>query len=137
MWGSTAKMADAIADGASGGGASVKVMPMSGFHRSDIATELLEAGSLVVGSPTINNQIFPTLADLLCYLKGLKLKDLTGQAFGSFGWSGEATNIIQDNLKEMKVDLVGAPVKARYVPDEACFKSCCALGKDIARGVVK
>ena len=63
MWDSTDVMARAIAEGLIHSGASVKVMPLSGSHRSDIATELLEAGALIVGSPTLNNQMFPTVAD--------------------------------------------------------------------------
>ena len=49
----------------------------------------LDAGALVVGSPTLNNGVFPTVADVLTYIKGLKPRNLFGAAFGSYGWSGE------------------------------------------------
>ncbi|MHC4200556.1 MAG: flavodoxin domain-containing protein, partial [Planctomycetota bacterium] len=89
MWQSTALMARAIADGLAAGGASAKLLPLSSSHRSDVATDVLDAGALLVGSPTMNNQMFPTVADCLTYLKGLKPKHLVGAAFGSYGWSGE------------------------------------------------
>ncbi len=133
MWGSTAMMARAIGEGLADGGASVKLMPMGSSHRSDVATEILDAGAMLVGSPTINNTLFPTLADVLTYLKGLKPKGLVGAAFGSFGWSGEAVKDITAYLNDMEVELVGEPVKVKYVPDAATLAECRQLGKMVAK----
>ncbi|MBU0744551.1 MAG: flavodoxin domain-containing protein [Gammaproteobacteria bacterium] len=133
MWNSTAKMAKSIADGIMAENVTVKVMPLSVFHRSDVAAELLEAGALIMGSPTINNQMFPTVADALCYLKGLKPQNLIGQAFGSHGWSGEAVKLIQNDLETLKVKLVENPIKTNYVPDNNCLAECRKLGQSIAR----
>jgi hypothetical protein len=38
-----------------------------GFTRSDVATEILDAGAVIVGSPTINNNMFPAMADVQSY----------------------------------------------------------------------
>jgi flavorubredoxin len=132
MWHSTEAMASAIAEGLITGGIPVKVMPLAGSHRSDLATEVLEAGALVVGSPTINNQMFPTVADALTYLAGLKPRGLIGAAFGSYGWSGESTKRIVDYLTEMKVELVAEELQAKYVPDEDLLGRCIALGRLVA-----
>jgi flavorubredoxin len=128
MWGSTAAMAAAIADGLAEGGASAKVLPMSSSDRSEAATELLEAGALLVGSSTLNGQMLPAVADVLTYLKGLRPLNLVGQAFGSFGWSGEAVQHIQDALAQMKVGMVGEPQRCRHVPTQAQLASCRTLG---------
>ncbi|EKD45400.1 MAG: hypothetical protein ACD_69C00312G0004 [uncultured bacterium] len=133
MWNSTAKMANAIADGVMVENTLVKVMPLSVSHRSDIATELLESGALVIGSPTINQQIFPTVADILCYLKGLKPKNLIGQAFGSYGWGGESINILQEELKNIGIKLFDIPIKTLYVPNDNCLAACRTLGQNIAK----
>lgn len=85
MWESTAQMARAVVEGVTAGGAKAVLMPLGASHRSDIATELLDAGALVVGSPTLNNHLFPTVADVLTYLRGLKRLNLVGAAFGSYG----------------------------------------------------
>jgi flavorubredoxin len=135
MWGSTALMAKAVAEGLSEGGLDVKVMRMAGSHRSDVITELLCAGAFVVGSPTMNNTIFPTMADLLCYATGLKPRNLVGAAFGSYGWSGESTAQLTQALSAMKVDLVGEGLKALYVPDEAALLASKKLGTDVAAKV--
>jgi flavorubredoxin len=134
MWDSTDVMARAITEGLIHGGASVKVMPLSGSHRSDLATELLEAGALIVGSPTLNNQLFPTVADALCYLKGLKRKNLVGAAFGSYGWSGEGVRQIEEHLAAMDVELAGS-LKTQYVPGDDTLEQCRALGERIGERI--
>ncbi len=134
MWDSTDVMARAITEGLIHGGASVKVMPLSGSHRSDLATELLEAGALVVGSPTLNNQMFPTVADALCYLKGLKRKNLVGAAFGSYGWSGESIRQIEEVLASMDVELAGS-LKTQYVPGDETLEQCHLLGERIGERI--
>lgn len=135
MWHSTERMAAAVADGVRSGGASAKVIPLDGSTRSDVATEALCAGALVVGSPTINNNMFPKTADVLSYLKGLRPKNLVGAAFGSFGWSGEAVPQVNAILKEMGVELLSDGVKAKYVPTEDDFKQCFDLGVRIGEAL--
>jgi len=132
MWQSTALMARAIGEGLAGGGADVKLMNLRAAHRSDVATEVLDAGALLVGSPTINNQMFPTVADTLIYLKGLKPQNLVGAAFGSYGWSGEAVGKVEEILKEMHVGLVGDGLKSKYVPNSDILEKCVSLGKQVA-----
>jgi flavorubredoxin len=132
MWGSTAKMARAIGDGLAAGGASVVQMPLDGAHRSDVATELLGAGALLVGSPTMNNQLFPAMADAMTYLEGLKPKNLIGASFGSFGWSGEATAQLDERLKRMKVELVADGLKLKYIPSGEELEACRNLGLAVA-----
>jgi len=132
MWKSTDLMARAVGEGLSAGGAVTRLMPLSGCHRSDVATELLDAGALVVGSPTINNQVFPALADVLSYVKGLRPKGLIGGAFGSSGWSGEAVKHIQAALVEMDIEPVSDPVGANYLPTDDDLKRCYDLGMKVA-----
>lgn len=135
MWQSTARMATAIADGiaATNPTVQVKVLPLiNGVERSDVAMELLEAGALIVGSPTLNQQIFPTVADILCYLKGLKRKNLIGQVFGSYGWGNEGVKILREELQKMGIMEVAEPVSVRYVPTASDLQSCFDLGKNIA-----
>ncbi len=132
MWGSTEKMARAIEDGLAAGGVHVVTLHARRSHRSTVATEILDAGALVVGSPTINNNIFPTLADTLTYLKGLKPRGLVGAAFGSYGWSGESVKQVEDFLREMKIELVSEGIKAKYVPDGKALAQCRELGEKLA-----
>ncbi len=123
MWESTKHLAEAICDGLSSQNISVRVMPLGSSHRSNIATAILDSGALIVGSPTINGEMFPTVADVLTYLKGLKPKNLIGAVFGSYGWSGEAVKNIEKHLESMKIPVVTESLNVNYVPDS----------KDLAR----
>jgi flavorubredoxin len=135
MWQSTAKMARAIGEGLAAGGATPKLMNMTVSHRSDAATELLDAGAMVVGSPTLNNNIFPTLADTMVYLKGLKPQNLLGAAFGSYGWSGESPKHLDALLEEMNVRRVAEPLSVQYVPAEDDLARCRELGVRVAEAL--
>ena len=137
MWGSTDKMARAVAEGVIAGGAEVKLMPLKAYHRSDVAGELLEAGALIVGSPTLNNNIYPSLVDILTYLKGLKPANKLGAVFGSYGWSGEATVHLKKMLEGMGIELVGDLLKVKFVPGEDDLESCFRLGEEVAGRLLK
>ena len=130
-------MAFEIADGIRSTGAKVKVMALDGHSRSDVAAEMLDIGALVVGSPTINNGLFPRTADVLTYLKGLRPKNLIGAAFGSFGWSGEAVAQINDYLKAMNVELVSDGLKLKYVPAEAELAQAYSFGQQIGEKLLE
>jgi flavorubredoxin len=132
MWESTAAMARAIGEGLTAGGTSTRLMPLRSCHRSDVATEILDAGALVVGSPTMNNNMFPTVADTLTYLKGLKPKNMVGATFGSYGWSGEAVKQMTEMLAAMNVEVVHEGIRVRYVPDRDALAKCRSLGQSVA-----
>lgn len=132
MWGSTARMAAAIGEGLEAGGLSAALMPLAGSHRSDVITELLEAGALLVGSPTLNGLILPSMADVLTYVKGLRPENLIGAAFGSYGWGGQSVRLLTQELKDMKAEVIGEGLGIRYVPNEEALIQCRALGESVA-----
>jgi flavorubredoxin len=137
MWHSTELMARAISEGLAQSDVDVKLMSMAENHRSDVAYEVLDAGALIVGSPTLNNNVFPSIADVLTYLKGLRPRNLVGAAFGSYGWSGESIRQIEDTLKEMKVELIGDAISTKHVPDFPVLDQCFSLGKMIGERLNK
>ena len=133
MWGATDKMGRAIADGIRSTGAGVTVCCMHSRFRSDVATAVMGAGALVVGSPTINNMLFPSVADVLCYLKGLRPKNLIGATFGSFGWSGEAAVQAAEILKSMNAEMPEEPLKLKFASSQEDFQKCFDFGVRIGR----
>ena len=70
MWGSTDKMARAIADGIISQGVEVKLLKLRGTDNTDIVTEIVDAKAVLVGSPTLNNGMFPSLGTFLTYITG-------------------------------------------------------------------
>ncbi|MGD8985880.1 MAG: FprA family A-type flavoprotein [Desulfobacteraceae bacterium] len=135
MWHSTEMMAEAIVDVLNQEGVKAMPMHLRRWHRSDIITEVLDAGAIIVGSPTLNNGLFPTIADFLTYLKGLKPKSKIGAAFGSFGWSGEAPKLVQQELEAMKFEVIDTPLRIKYVPDAEGIEACYDLGRKIAKAL--
>jgi flavorubredoxin len=133
MWHSTEAMANAIAEGLHEKGVKAAPMHLRSCHRSDVLTEVLDAGAIIIGSPTLNNGIFPTVSDFLTYMKGLKPKDKVGAAFGSYGWSGESIKLINNELEAMKFKVIEPGIKIQYVPDSAGLEACKEFGRKIAQ----
>ena len=135
MWHSTETMGAAIVDTLGKEGVDAKLMHLGNWHRSDVMTEVLDAGAIIVGSPTLNNGLFPTVSDFLTYMKGLKPLNKVGAAFGSFGWSGEAAKLVTKELEEMKFDIIDPGVRIQYVPDDKSLDACRELAKKIAQAL--
>ncbi len=135
MWHSTEIMAEEISAGIAAEGVPVRPIHLRKYHRSDVMTEVLDAGAIIMGSPTLNNQLFPTVSDILTYMKGLKPKNKIGAAFGSYGWSGESIGLINKELEEMKFDIIDPGVRIQYVPDEEGKAACFEFGKRIGKAV--
>ena len=135
MWKSTEVMADAIAEGIASTGVKVRPIHIRSSHRSDIMTDVLDAAAVVVGSPTLNNQMFPTVADLLVYMKGLKPVNKIGGAFGSYGWSGESVKLVTAELAAMNFKMIEGGPRLQYVPEKAGIEACVEYGRQIGEAV--
>ena len=132
MWHSTEKMAETIVETLGEEGVNVKLMKLRTSHRSDIMTEIMDAGAIMFGSPTLNNGIFPTMGDMLTYMKGLKPLNKIGAAFGSYGWSGEAVKIINQQMEDMKFNVIDPGLRSQYIPDADGLAACRDLAKKVA-----
>ncbi len=98
MWGTTHKMALRLEQEYSQKGMQVELICLSEKHYSHAMARLIEAKYIFVGSPTLNNQMMPTVSAFLTYMKGLKPKNRIGMAFGSYGWSGESIKHVDEIL---------------------------------------
>ena len=137
MWNSTGKMAQSIADGLAASGVNCEVLCLSHCDRSDVMMHMTDCGVVVVGAPTINNNAFPSVIDLLSYMRGLRPKNKIVQAFGSFGWSGEGVKQINEEFAKMGLEIFSDPVSCKYVPDEAKLKECYDLGMKLGKRLLE
>ncbi|MDR1038658.1 MAG: FprA family A-type flavoprotein [Deltaproteobacteria bacterium] len=137
MWHSTEYMARELTDALGTRDIDVKYLSLKHSHRSEVAAEALEAAAVLIGTPTINNQMFPSLADLLCYLKSLKVKDKIGASFGSHGWSGEGAKLVQAELAGMGWKLPSPEVRVQWVPKEADLQPLKDMAKAVADEIDK
>jgi len=132
MWGSTAKMARLLAEAIASEGVEVKLYSLTDSDKSDITKEVLDAKALLIGSPTLNNGMFPSIAEFLCYLKGLKPRGKLGVAFGSHGWAGGAVKAIRQEMEQSGIEMPESDLAIKFSPDEEEVKKCIELGKTIA-----
>jgi len=136
MWHSTQTMAEAIVSGICEEGVAAKPIHIRSSHRSEIMTEVMDTKGIIVGSPTINNGLFPTVSDFLTYMKGLKPKNKIGAAFGSYGWSGEAVKLINQEFEAMKFGILDPGLKIQFVPDKENIEACIEFGRKIGKAII-
>lgn len=131
MWGSTEIMANEIVEAVRAAGVEVKLLNLRKSSRSDIMKEMLDAAAFAVGSPTLNNGLFPTVGDFLVYLKGLRPQKKKAMAFGSYGWGGGAVKIIEQELKSAGIEVIDPGLQVKYRPYEKELLRCKKLGEQL------
>jgi flavorubredoxin len=136
MWHSTEEMAKAIAIGLEETGVSTRMINLKVHHRSDVMTEILKARAVILGSSTLNNGLLPRMAGFLMYMRGLKPANKIGASFGSYGWSGEAVNLMNNSLLEMKIDVIEEGLRLKYVPADEQLEECREMGRRIGQAVL-
>ena len=136
MWGSTSKMAQAIVNGLAGDGVVVKLFDLRTCHRSDIMTDMLDARAVVLGSSILNSGILPKMADMVTYMKGLRPMNKIGASFGSYGWKNVITKLLNEQMEEMKIELVDEGISVQYVPSDDDLKRCTELGEKIKQAII-
>lgn len=118
MWDSTRKMANAIQSVFERQNINTTMIDLKVNHISDIMTKILTAKYIIVGSPTLNSNMLPTVAGFLSYFKGLAPKNRIGMAFGSYGWGGQSIDQVYSILESCGFDMMESE-KIKYIPSEA------------------
>lgn len=131
----TEKMARAVEEGAkSVAGANVELRY---FARPE---DLAEADGIILGMPTYHHDMGTEMKRLLeeVAVKGIDLDGKVGAAFGSYGWSGEAPNMLLEVMKNrFHMKTIEPPLLIKYNPDEKGLEECRRLGKTVAEKIVK
>jgi len=137
MWDSTEMMAKAIVKGITNAGVEVKLFKLSVSDTTDILKEILTAKAILVGSPTLNNGMLPTVAGFLEYMRGLRPKNKIGAAFGSYGWGKGAVRGIEEMLQKPKIEMLDNQLEFQFVPEEEELRKCIEFGSQVAQQVKK
>jgi len=135
MWEATRRMADGIIEGLAAAGVVGRSFNMATSDRNDVITEVFRARAVVVGSPTFNGGVLPTITPVLEDLRGLKFKNKVAAAFGSYGWSGEGVKRIENHMRDAKFEIVAEGLKVKWQPSADDLESCRELGGKIAEAV--
>jgi len=137
MWESTHQIARALSEGLAKGGVEVKVHRLSASHNSDAIADILEAKAVLVGSPTLNNGVFPTVASFLTYMKGLKPRGKIGAFFGSYGWGGGARKAVEAELEAAGVELLEGDLEYKFRPGADGLREAREFGITLAEKILK
>jgi len=135
MWGSTQKMAYAIFDAISSRGIGVHLFHLRRSDVSEIVKEILEAKAVIIGSPTLNNSMFPTVSSFLTYNIGLRPRGKVWTSFGSYGWGGGATRDINKRLIEARFEVLEPSLSIKYAPSVEELRKCREFGQKIAETI--
>ncbi len=135
MWGSTEKIAQALAEGLAREGVEVSLygLPMAG--PTEVIKELLEAKGILVGSSTHNQHMLLNIAAFLHDLKGLKPVGKIGAAFGSYGWAERAVGDMEEALKEAGIEVVEAGLAFKFAPTGEELEKAVRFGQEFAQKV--
>lgn len=130
---STHKLAYAIADGLIDSGVKVKMYNTSETPLNTIMAEILDAKYVLIGSPTLNINVYPPVAKFLKYMEGLKPSKKIGVAFGSYGWAEGATRVIKEVFKKLNFEIIEDEcLTCKFVPKEEHLKKCYEFGKNLS-----
>lgn len=117
MYGNTENMMNAVAQGISKAGIPLKIFDVSHTHVSYILPSLWTKNGVMVGAPTYEAGLFPTMGDVLRMAELKRITNKKFAMFGSYGWSGGALKEIKDIVKSIKWELTdsfefkGGPTK--------------------------
>jgi len=135
MWNSTEIMTDPLMQGIADEGVYCKVIKLRATPISGAITDVWKTRGFLVGSPTLNNEVFPSVAQFMVHLKGLRPKDRIAAAFGSYGWAGGAVKKLYEEFEQMKLETVDGGVAVKYRPSPEERQQCYEFGRQFARRV--
>lgn len=133
MWGSTESMAYSLIEGLkTNTNLDIKVCNLKSTHNTIVATEAIDAKYILVGSPTLNSNILPTVASTLTYLEGLKPLNKTCVCFGSYGWAPIFAKKITEYFEKFNANIFCEPIASKFKPTKEILNTCFETGKNLS-----
>ncbi|MFO7671732.1 MAG: FprA family A-type flavoprotein [Bacteroidales bacterium] len=133
-YGYTREMAGQLAEGLKRAGeVEVDLLDIENILLGDLEEHVVKADGILVGSPTINQNTLLPVYKLFSVINPIRDKGKPAAAFGSFGWSGEAVGLIENHLKNLKLNIVAEGATARFLPDKEESASLISFGEKFGR----
>jgi anaerobic nitric oxide reductase flavorubredoxin len=136
MWHSTERMTIPLMQGIKDEGVDCKVIKLRASPMSAAIKEFWKARGCLIGTPTLNNIMFPTVAEFMTHLRGLRPQNRIAGAFGSYGWGGGAVKEAYEEFRRMGLELVEPGVQVLYKPSPDDENQCYNFAREFA-GKVK
>ncbi|HEY3276019.1 MAG TPA: FprA family A-type flavoprotein [Syntrophorhabdaceae bacterium] len=135
MWHSTERMTVPMMQGIRDEGVDCKVIKLRATPMSSAIKEVWKSRGFLVGTPTMNNVMFPSVAEFMYHLAGLRPKNRIAGAFGSFGWGGGAVKEAYEGFKRMGLEVSEPGLQVLYRPSADDDTACYEYGREFARKV--
>ncbi len=133
MWHSTELMAAPMIQGVKDEGVDCKIIKLRATPMSVAIKEFWKGRGCLFGSPTLNNVLYPTVAQLLTHLRGLRPKNRIVGAFGSYGWGGGAVKEAYEEFKKMGLETFEPGLQILYKPSLEDESKCYDFGREFAK----
>lgn len=132
-YGYTANMAEAIARGIKkAGGIEVEICDIENIELGELDSKLVSADALMIGSPTINQNILLPVYKLFALVNPIRDRFKLSAAFGSYGWSGEGVAIIEAVMRTLKLKVFEDSAAVKFRPDTNQSEELEGFGKCFA-----
>ena len=137
-YGNTASLAQAISRGLTKSGVGVETLNLEVVSADEVEAALERAAGFVIGSPTLGGHM-PTQVQtaLGATMRCVKSKTVPCGVFGSFGWSGEAVDMMEGKLKDAGFRFAFDAIRVKFKPTEAVLQMCEESGTDLAQAIKK
>ncbi len=136
-YGNTATVANAIAQGLVQSGVAVKSINCESIDPAELAQIIEASDGFIIGSPTLAGhapvQVQTALGIILSSADNTKLAGV----FGSYGWSGEAIDLIEQKLRDNRYRFGFEPIRVRFSPDADMLQICQTAGAEFAQQLRK
>ncbi|WP_375509872.1 diflavin flavoprotein [uncultured Nostoc sp.] len=136
-YGNTATLAQAIARGITKAGVAVESINCEFTEPEDIRAAVEKAGGFIIGSPTLGGHAPTPVQTALGIVLSTATNNKLAGAFGSFGWSGEAVDLIEGKLKDAGYRFGFDTIRVKFKPDDATLQLCEEAGTDFAQALKK
>ena len=132
----TAAIADAIARGISKTGVKVKIINCEFTSSNSLISEIHNSDGYLIGSPTLGGHAPTPIVSALGTLLAEGDREKPTGVFGSFGWSGEALDLLEKKLKDGGFKFGFEPLKIKFSPDPSMIKKIEETGIQYAKKLI-
>lgn len=134
-YGNTTILANALARGITKAGVTVELINCEAAEPEEIKLAIEKSSGFLIGSPTLGGHLPTQVQTALGIVLSTATKSYQAGVFGSYGWSGEAVDIISGKLKDAGYTLAFEPIKVKFTPTESVIQICEETGIDFAQNL--
>lgn len=132
-YGNTAAIAQAIARGITKAGVRVESINCEQASPEEMRKVVEQAAGIVMGSPTLGGHAPTQVQTALGVVLSSASPDRLAGVFGSFGWSGEAVDLLESKFRDAGFRFGFEPIRVKFKPTDATIKTCEEAGTDFAQ----